>query len=74
MDIILVLAAIIFGLLAVASIVCLRLARSKPRSAPGDNAIRLYPSRKQRRESLKRATLTANLLVVGGTIDIPNRR
>ncbi len=74
MDIILVLAALIFGLLAVASLTCLLLARSKPRSTPSDNAIRLYKPCKQRRESLKRATFNARLLVAGGSIDIPQRR
>jgi hypothetical protein len=66
-------ASIIFVLLAVAAIGCLWLAHTKP-ATPGDNAIRLYKPCKQRRETLKRATQNARLLVAGGTIDIPKRR
>lgn len=67
-------ASIIFVLMAGISIACLLMARSTPRSKPTNNAIRLYRPCRQRRATLKRATLNARLMVAGGTIDIPARR
>lgn len=77
-SLILSIAGVIFGLLGGVSITCLLLARYEPKAkqdqAPHINAIRLWKPSKQRRETLKRATRNARLMVAGGSIDIPARR
>lgn len=73
-----IVASIIFGLIGGIALTCLVLAGLAPKIKSGSrskqNSIRLWKPCKQRRETLKRATRNARLMVAGGSIDIPARR